>query len=332
MGLAIQADEVRKLVGLTAPGPDDEVLQLAGQGGAEQGAPPFPYEREGATVVEYALPPGLPPNPHPMQVVHLKEGSYIWAPSKKNPEVFRWQSLEEAMQHRLFVSPVVEGKKTAQEALEGIKSETHQKAVQKYHRILGMADLHPTTVHDAVGQFGEPEHSFMATFEKFEKDKLTLAACTMGLVSEKPQLGVAMFERIPRQRKFGMLTARIAKPLEEIDKVMREVQEKTGIYGWTVVPYEGFYEIVLCANQKQLKFTHDTIKEAFPDSKVRRRGGVLYFIGHDSDRTEAAKVYISEILRIAGPDAEKFLRLVAHNVPAEVFSELAQEKGSQTNG
>jgi len=231
MGLAIKAEEVRKLVGLTPPGPDDEVLQLPGQAADQQGPLPFPYEHEGATAVEYALPPGLPPNPHPMQVVHLKEGSYIWAPSQRNPEVFRWQSLEEAMQHRLFVSPVVEGKKTAQEALEGIKSETHQKAVQKYHRILGMADLHPTTVHDAVGQFGEPEHSFMATFEKFEKDKLTLAACTMGLVSEKPQLGVAMFERIPRLRKYGMLTARIAQPLEEIDKVMRQVQEKTGIYG-----------------------------------------------------------------------------------------------------
>ena len=231
MGLAIKAEEVRKLVGLTPPGPDDEVLQLPGQAADQQGPLPFPYEHEGATAVEYALPPGLPPNPHPMQVVHFKEGSYIWAPSQRNPEVFRWQSLEEAMQHRLFVSPVVEGKKTAQEALEGIKSETHQKAVQKYHRILGMADLHPTTVHDAVGQFGEPEHSFMATFEKFEKDKLTLAACTMGLVSEKPQLGVAMFERIPRLRKYGMLTARIAQPLEEIDKVMRQVQEKTGIYG-----------------------------------------------------------------------------------------------------
>jgi len=235
------------------------------------------------------------------------------------------------MQHRLFVSPVVEGKKTAQEALEGIKSETHQKAVQKYHRILGMADLHPTTVHDAVGQFGEPEHSFMATFEKFEKDKLTLAACTMGLVSEKPQLGVAMFERIPRLRKYGMLTARIAQPLEEIDKVMRQVQEKTGIYGWTVVPYEGFFEIVLCANQKQLKISNDIIAGSFPDCKVRRRGGIFYYIGHDSDRSEAARIYISEIRRIAGQDAGKFLRVAAHNVPANVFSELTQQERSETN-
>jgi hypothetical protein len=323
MVLAIKADEVRALVGATAPGPDDEVLQLPGQAGAEQGAPPFQYEREGATAVEYALPPGLPPNPHPMQVVHLKEGSYIWAPSKKNPEVFRWQSLQEAMQHRLFVSPVVEGKKTAQEALEGIKSETHQKAVQKYHRILGMADLHPTTVHDAVGQFGEPEHSFMATFGKFEKDKLTLAACTMGLVSEKPQLGVAMFERIPRLRKYGMLTARIAQPLEEIDKVMRQVQEKTGIYGWTVVPYEGFFEIVLCADKDQLDVAKKDIQENFRGSKLKKYGGKLHYLGED-DRDQAAKTYIKNIVAIAGDKAKYYLKLVSHNVPEEVFTQLAQ--------
>jgi hypothetical protein len=168
MGLGIRAEDVRKLVGLTPPGPDDEVLQLPGQGGGQQEALPFQYESEDGIPVEYSLPPGLPVNPHPMQVVHLKEGSYIWAPSKKNPKVYRWQSLEQAMHHRLFVSPVVQSKKTAQEAFEGIKSELHQEAVHKYHQILGMAGLEPKTVHNVVGEFGEPEHSFMATFEKFD--------------------------------------------------------------------------------------------------------------------------------------------------------------------
>lgn len=330
MGLAVKADDIRKLVGISPPGPEDEVVQLPGEGAEPQSSLPFQYARDDG--IEYALPKGLPANPHPMQVVHLKEGSYIWAPSKRNSKVYRWQSLEEGTQHRLFVSPVVEGKKTAQEALEGIQSETHQKAVQKYHRILGMADLHPTTVHDVVGQFGEPEHSFMATFEKFEKDKLTLAACTMGLVSEKPQLGVAMFERISRHRKYGMLTARIARPLEDIDKVMREVQEKTGIYGWTVVPFDGFFEIVLCANQKQLKLAHDTIAAGFPDCKVRRRGGELRYIGHDSDRQQAAQEYIRHIREIAGSRAGRYLRLVAHNIPPKLLSDLAQEERSETNG
>ena len=96
-----------------------------------------------------------------------------------------------------------------------------------------------------------------------------------------------------------------------------------------MVPYEGFFEIVLCANKRQLDTTQKTLNRTFRKAaKVKRCGGMLYSIGHDSDRTEAAKVYISEILRIAGPDAEKFMRLVAHNVPAEVFSELASEKRS----
>lgn len=258
----------------------------------------------------------------------MKEGSYIWAPSKRNPKIYRWQSLEERTQHRLFVSPVVEGKKTAQEALEGIRSETHQKAVQKYHRILGMADLHPTTVHDVVGQFGEPEHSFMATFEKFEKDKLTLAACTMGLVSEKPQLGVAMFERVPRHRKYGMLTARIARPLEDIDKVMREVQEKTGIYGWTVVPHENFFEIVLCADRDQLAVAKKDIEKTFEASKVKKYGGELHYIGEEN-REQAAKTYIKNIMARAGGRAEYYLKLVAHNVPEEVFTQLSQKTGTK---
>jgi hypothetical protein len=155
----------------------------------------------------------------------------------------------------------------------------------------------------------------------------------MALVSEKPQLGVAIFQRIPRRRKYGMLTARVARPLEEIDEVMRNIQKKTGIYGWTLVPHEGFFEIVLCANREQLDTAKKQMQKRWRhDVKMKRYGGKLHYIGHDNDRTKAAKKYISHIRRIAGREAGKFLNLVAHNVPAEVFSELAVEKRRQRNG
>jgi len=252
-----------------------------------------------------------------MQVVHLKEGSYIWAPSKRNPKVYRWQSLEEETQHRLFVSPVVEGQDTPEEALEGIKSKLHQEAVHKYHYIMGLAGLNPTTVHHVVGQFGEPEHSFMATFETFEPEKMELAACAMGLVSKEPQLGVAYFERIPRYRSQGMITARIERPLSEINKAMEQIQQKTGIYGWTIVPYDGFFEVVLCANTHQLKAAGNHLMNVLK-ARVKRKCGKLHYIGGDT-REDARKEYIKRIKNNTGPQAKRFLRAVAHNVPREEF-------------
>ena len=120
-----------------------------------------------------------------------------------------------------------------------------------------------------------------------------------------------------------MLTARIAQPLEEIDKVMRQVQEKTGIYGWTVVPYEGFFEIVLCADRDQLRLAKKHIREIFVGSKVKKYGGKLHYLGED-DRDQAAKTYIKNIVAIAGDKAKYYLKLVSHNVPEEVFTQLAQ--------
>ncbi|MBC7077130.1 MAG: hypothetical protein H5T92_02300 [Synergistales bacterium] len=157
----------------------------------------------------------------------------------------------------------------------------------------------------------------MATCKDYGDRKLTLAACTMGLVSKQPQLGVAIFERIPRKRKEGMITARIDRPLEEINKVMEDIQKHTGIFGWTIVPHEKFFEVVLCSRKSDLDFAQHKLAQAF-QVKVKRVGGTLHYIGGET-REKAQQKYIERIKELVGRRARDYLTLVAHNVPRQEF-------------
>ncbi|ASV75264.1 hypothetical protein THTE_2662 [Thermogutta terrifontis] len=91
MVLAIKADEVRALVGATAPGPDDEVLQLPGQAGSEGDALPFQYERH--DLIKYALPKGLPEDPQEGTLATIDGKTYAYLPDAAGRH--QWQRVDQ---------------------------------------------------------------------------------------------------------------------------------------------------------------------------------------------------------------------------------------------
>ena len=91
MGLAIKAEEIRKLVGISPPGPEDEVVQLPGQGQESQTTVPFNYAR--AKGIQYSLPEGLPENPEEGTRVTIKGKTYAYIPNAAGK--LQWQVVDE---------------------------------------------------------------------------------------------------------------------------------------------------------------------------------------------------------------------------------------------
>lgn len=86
---------------------------------------------------------------------------------------------------------------------------------------------------------------------------------------------------------------------------MRKIKNKTGVYGWTVVPFEGFYEIVLCGECEELNEAQEIVEKTFDKvMSLKRYSGTLHYIGHEYDRWESAKEHMSSILELGGTRLE----------------------------
>lgn len=86
---------------------------------------------------------------------------------------------------------------------------------------------------------------------------------------------------------------------------MRKIKNKTGIYGWTLVPFEGFYRIVLCGERQELNEAQEIVEKTFDKvMTLKRYGGTLHYMGHEYDRWESAKDHISNILELGGTRRE----------------------------
>jgi hypothetical protein len=89
MGLPLRAQDVRDLIGATAPAESDEVLQSPSVPSLSSGMGGQPPETVGyarAALTRYGLPPGLPRNPRPGQTARIGDKTYIF-----DPETHRWR-------------------------------------------------------------------------------------------------------------------------------------------------------------------------------------------------------------------------------------------------
>jgi hypothetical protein len=159
----------------------------------------------------------------------------------------------------------------------------------------------------------------MTYLREYDHDKAVLAASLMGLVSRPPQLGVAIFERIKRYRREGMLIARIPAELDTVRDALLEAQKLTGIYGWTLVPAENFVEVVLCAGDKQLRGVRRMLTKRFK-TKCTKLPGKLHYIGTDT-RQDSERLYVNNIREKAGEKAAELFALVGRDANGNPISQ-----------
>ncbi len=154
----------------------------------------------------------------------------------------------------------------------------------------------------------------------------------MGMVSEQPQYCVAIFRRYHRRKgekkpEGACMRSRNVAKLEDIGALMREAREKTGIYGWTVIPFEGkeFFDVVLCDARDKVNVVKKMIQERFSTrNSTKSFTGTLHLVGGDS-REEAREVYIRNVREKAGVNAYDYLAMVPHNVRKDVLEEARRQ-------
>jgi len=266
MGLKIKSADLRDLLEISEPGPDEEFLQNPAYRMGE-GTPPAPLGSQPPSVPssppeKYQLPPGLPENPRPGQQATVAGKTYAWTPDAAGRH--RWRRVEEAAaasgrgadapqsESALFSSPNVGPGMSLAEARRRLRSSEHHRVKQVFLEIARGEGIEPQQVHDAVGMWqGGAENGIVLEFGPAPWRKILTAGAKMGLAAR--QEGVAVFQEDP-EGIYGRWTASFAGSAEDLSVPLAE----HGITNWTIVESKGGVNVVVC---RRLEIIRDLVEE-----------------------------------------------------------------------
>ncbi len=324
MGLRIRAADLRDLLGIAQPGPQEETLQHPAL------APQTPPQ----------APPDLmpPENPSPEQSYYQSdpwqhyqakkkhfEGEIRQEPNTRHLQILhkgRWHNLPEEhpggpegqsppagrpegqKSHSLFVSPNVAEGLTIEQALKALKSPQHQIAKKQYEDIVNryralMSQNFRCQLHDSVGDWSDgAENSLHLEIWNADPILLKVMAAEMGLVSDPPQKAVAFFYPQPNGadiRWRSILSENLEKIRMELDRV--DLQYRT------LIPHENAWEIIICGGEKELLHKIKKLPDFFVKSAYYHVGHFEYF--GDENRQKSGELYRQIIEEFWRPRREK---------------------------
>lgn len=89
MGLKIRTADLRELLDLAEPGPDEDYLQNPAYRSLETTVPTAQYTEQETELERYWIPPGAPANPEDGQTYIFKDKIYAWLPNARG--IHQWQ-------------------------------------------------------------------------------------------------------------------------------------------------------------------------------------------------------------------------------------------------
>ncbi|WP_297030413.1 DUF935 family protein [Thermogutta sp.] len=94
MGLKIRAADLRELLDISDPGPEEEFLQNPAYRSLETSVPTAQYTEQDAKVERYWIPPGAPPDPQDGETYIFKDTIYAWL--RNTAGIHQWQVVGRA--------------------------------------------------------------------------------------------------------------------------------------------------------------------------------------------------------------------------------------------
>jgi hypothetical protein len=228
----------------------------------------------------YALPQGLPKNPQEGQTATIGGVTYQFNENR------RWQKVSSG----IFASPNVGPSMSLAQAIQACNEDKHLDAKKSYRKIVAKY-IHKyggrlRRISDVVGYWGGgAENSLYTEVDGVSLPVLRAMAAEMGLVSDPPQMYVAVFHT-QEEAQHARWTALLRHSLEEVQSLL----EAAGIQNCTLKPVKSGCRIILCGKRRKVKSVAAWIGKRSKVAHSRLAMGVFDSFG-DENRQNAADTY-----------------------------------------